>query len=257
MLKPYYQDGFATIYLGDCVQIIPQLGPADLVITSPPYNLGASPWPHLGHWKPGGSAGGKGFWKNGADASAGVRYGQHHDSMPWPQYVDWQRSILRALWRKLTDKGAIFYNHKPRVIGAKLWTPFELIPEEVEVRQIITWARPGGMNFNPTAFMPTSEWILLLARPDFRLRSRSDSGLGDVWQMAPDVNAHPAPFPLALPAKILGAVNAGCVLDPFCGSGTTLRAAKDAGLQSIGIEIEEKYAEIAAQRLRQEVLWTA
>jgi DNA modification methylase len=44
------------------------------------------------------------------------------------------------------------------------------------------------------------------------------------------------------------------VIDPFCGSGTTLRAAKDLGIKSIGIEIEEKYCRIAVERLRQESL---
>jgi site-specific DNA-methyltransferase (adenine-specific) len=257
MLKPYYQDAQVTLYHADCRSVLPELSPVDVVITSPPYNLGAAPWAHLGHWRQSGSAGGKKKWPGGVSASGGAQYGQHKDAVPWPEYVTWQRELLALLWSKLTDNGAIFYNHKPRVIGTKLWTPLELIPEDAELRQILTWARPGGMNFNATAFVPTYEWILLLAKPEFRLRSKGASGLGDVWQMVPDRNPHPAPFPLALPAKVLSAVNAQSVLDPFCGSGTTLRAAKNLGLQAVGIEIEERFCEMAAQRLRQEVLFAA
>lgn len=65
---------------------------------------------------------------------------------------------------------------------------------------------------------------------------------------------HPSQKPSELIKKLLGKVDADLILDPFMGSGTTLRAAKDLGRKAIGIEIEEKYCEIAANRLRQEVL---
>jgi DNA modification methylase len=67
--------------------------------------------------------------------------------------------------------------------------------------------------------------------------------------------AHPTQKPVGLMKWcVQQAGEAELILDPFMGSGTTLRAAKDLGRKSIGIEIEEKYCEIAANRLRQEVL---
>jgi site-specific DNA-methyltransferase (adenine-specific) len=65
---------------------------------------------------------------------------------------------------------------------------------------------------------------------------------------------HPSPKPFDAMRWILSRLPAGSVLDPFMGSGTTLRAAKDLGRRAIGIEIEERYCEIAARRLSQEVL---
>lgn len=66
---------------------------------------------------------------------------------------------------------------------------------------------------------------------------------------------HPHQKPVALLVWCLGLCADGLVIDPFMGSGTTLRAAKDLGRKSIGIEIEERYCEIAAKRLAQGVLW--
>ncbi len=65
---------------------------------------------------------------------------------------------------------------------------------------------------------------------------------------------HPTQKPLELISWCLSFTSAQTVLDPFMGSGTTLRAAKDLGRKAIGIEIEEKYCEIAAKRMSQEVL---
>jgi site-specific DNA-methyltransferase (adenine-specific)/modification methylase len=66
---------------------------------------------------------------------------------------------------------------------------------------------------------------------------------------------HPTEKPVELMRWCIQQCPAGVVLDPFMGSGTTLRAAKDLGRKSIGVELEERYCEIAAKRLGQEVLF--
>lgn len=248
---PYYSDEWVTLYLGDCLEILPSISGVDLVVTSPPYNLGASPWPHLGHWKQGRDHGGNGKWVGGV-TDAGVPYADHDDTMPWAVYVEWQRAVLSASWATLSDTGAIFYNHKPRVVGEQLWTPDELNPG-LPRRQIIIWARAGGMNFGPTAYLPTHEWITVYAKDAFRLRDRSASGVGDVWRITQDTtNRHPASFPIGIPARAIETTAPTLVLDPHSGSGTTCRAAKDAGVRSIGIDISERYCEMAAKRLQQD-----
>lgn len=248
-MKPYYDSGGIRIFHGDCLEILPSLPLADLIFTSPPYNLGGRPWPHLGNWKQGDSPGGKSKWRNGSDGSGGVTYSAHRDAMPHSEYVNWQRSVLCTCWNSLHPSGAIFYNHKPRVIGGKLWLPLELNPN-LPLRQIVIWKRAGGMNFNPTAYVPTHEWIMVFARESWRLRDKSASGAGDVWYVPqkPD-KEHPAPFPIALPVTAIETTKSHVVVDPFCGTGTTLQAAKKLQRIAYGIEIDERYCEVAARRL--------
>jgi site-specific DNA-methyltransferase (adenine-specific) len=121
------------------------------------------------------------------------------------------------------------------------------------VRQIVIWDRGSGMNFAPTHYVPTHEWIVILAGPDFRLKS---SSYGDVWRARPVTgNPHPAPFPQILVDKAIDSTGATSVLDPFCGSGTTLRAAKDAGITGVGIELTAAYCEMTVNCLAQETLF--
>lgn len=250
-MTPYYDDGGVTLYCADNRDVLPTLSGIDLVFTSPPYNLGSSPWPHLGHWKPGDGSGGKSKWRNGSDGSGGVTYEDHEDTMPWPEYVAWQHEALRLMWGTLADDGAIFYNHKPRVIGGRLWLPLELNPD-LPLRQVIVWARAGGMNYNPTAYVPTHEWIMVIARESWRLKSKGASGVGDLWRVPQETNPdHPAPFPTGLPARAIDTTGPGLILDPFAGSGSTLIAAKAAGVRAIGVEKSERYCEVAVKRLAQ------
>ncbi len=235
-MTPYYDEDGITIYHGRCEDVLQHLGTVDLVVTSPPYNLNGD-----GH-----SSSGT-YFRN-----LGAGYVEHSDAMPHAEYVAWQQSVISTCWDHLTDEGAIFYNHKPRVRGNRVTLPLELVPDHVPCRQIIIWDRGSGFNRQLTYFVPAHEWILLLARPAFRLTTRSQD---DVWRIPFEVGSeHPAPFPVKLAARAIASTSAGVVLDPFAGSGSTLRAAKDLGRRAIGIELSERYCEIAATRLAQGVL---
>lgn len=244
MLVPYYEDDSTTLYHGSCDDVLPNLTGVDLVFTSPPYNLGTC-------------NGGKSGLHAGSLAAKDLAggYGTHHDAMPHEVYARWQTEVVAACWNTLTDDGAIFYNHKPRVQAGRLLLPLAY-GGDLPLRQIITWDRGTGLNFSESFFLPKSEWIVVWAKDGWRLASRRACEVGDVWRIRPEQDTmHPAPFPLALPMTAIGSTNARVVLDPFAGSGTTLRAAKDLGRKAIGIELEERFCEIAAKRLAQEVLF--
>ncbi len=112
---------------------------------------------------------------------------------------------------------------------------------------------PAGSGRLPWGFQNLAHILLYGKAPNLHLGSRN-TVLRSTEQC--DDCGHPCPKPMGWMrwATDLGSLWGETILDPFMGSGTTLRAAKDLGRKAIGIEIEEKYCEIAAKRMEQEVL---
>ena len=111
------------------------------------------------------------------------------------------------------------------------------------------WIGPGG----PIGLRPSYEMVALFAQPGFAI---ADRGLPDIWRCqwsSVKPSGHPAEKPVELLSRIIIKSGGELILDPFLGSGSTLVAAKLNGRRAIGIEIEERYCEIAARRLAQSV----
>jgi DNA modification methylase len=116
---------------------------------------------------------------------------------------------------------------------------------------MLMWHKPAAMARSPVGFCNCAP-VLMWGRHDTKTLQT------DVITAPIVVTAklHPTMKPTRLMKGILRRFGESqSTLDPFAGSGTTLRAAKDLGRKCIGIEIEEKYCKIAAERLRQEVLF--
>ncbi|MCA1670322.1 MAG: site-specific DNA-methyltransferase [Thermomicrobia bacterium] len=225
-MTPYYEQDGITIYHRRCEDVLPSLHDIDLIFTSPPYNLGVSsgggfpgePPVVMGHYAAdaplGKKRGGAGKWSGGALAGG---YGEYDDAMPHNVYVGWQNAVLLQCWKTLSERGVIFYNHKPRILNGRLISPLDYVPSDLSanVRQIVIWARAGGVNFSPAFYLPTHEWIVILAKSAFRLKSKGASGIGDVWTVPQEsFTPHPAPFPVGLPARAMETTPMGTVLDP-------------------------------------------
>lgn len=212
------------------------------IVTSPPYNLsntsGGGLFARPAHTS----------WPAGRLAEG---YDGHDDAMPRDDYVAWQRECLAEMIRLRRDDGCVFYQHKWRVQRGVLEDCGPIV-DGFGVRQIVIWQRAGGINHSPTFFLPTYEVIYVLAGPRMRLTTEGRA-FGDIWtipQVAGDPE-HPATFPLTLPLRCICSLagEPGPVLDPFIGSGTTAVAAVRLGMEWVGVEKSEQYAEVARRRI--------
>jgi DNA modification methylase len=216
-VTPYYDDGKGiVIYNGDCRDVLPTLGRFDLLLTDPPYGIGAEKF----------------------------------------------RSTLPNTKGDNRVEGIAGDNDTE----AAKW----LFTQISETQSAVVW---GANNF-PELLPHKGRWLCW----DKRLTEAADKMLGSAFELAWTnkrsgfggmyrvlhggvVNAdggkrfHPTQKPVLLFRKLISDIKAAAtILDPFMGSGTTLVAAKLEGRSATGIEISEKYCEIAANRLRQGVL---
>ncbi len=223
-MTPYYEHGGITIYHGDCREVLPALGvEPDLVLADPPYGIA---------------------YRTSSARSTGPGHRIVARSNNWEPLVGddipFDPSHLLAFPR-LVLFGANHY--ADRLPASPTWFVWDKLDGLTSERELgfnnsadceMAWSNTGG-----PARLLRHRWMGLCKKTE-KQESR----------------VHPTQKPVALMAQLIAVLTepGQLILDPYLGSGPTLRAAKDLGRRAIGIEIEERYCEVAARRLAQEVL---
>ncbi len=217
-MRPYYERGGIVIYHADCRDVLPTLeaGSVDLVLTDPPYGMNR-------------------FETDGKD------------------YLSVVGPALQLSWSVLKDTGSMFvFTSTGEVVNVAnaLGQP---------LKRMFWLYKPADCTYPLAGWLLKSEAILwflkgnrigLADRRPYKHDTYLHTQVGKEG-----VSGHPTVKPLWVIRDLASRCpKGGAILDPFMGSGTTLRAAADLGINAIGIEIEERYCEIAARRLQQEVL---
>lgn len=223
-MTPYYEDDSVTLYHGDCREVDVWLE-ADVLVTDPPYGVS---------WKSHG--GGRGSTRttknagiqNDADVSA--------------------RDEMLALWGR----------SRPAVVFGAF-----RMPRPPAYRQTLVWHKPPdsgligsatGYRNDIDAVFLCGKWPVIPAHSSSVLVS-SATNIGNPSGVIAQSGGHPHAKPVDILGRLILNAPAGTVADPFSGSGSTLVAAKLAGRRAIGVELEERYCEMAAKRLQQDTLF--
>lgn len=233
MTTPYYRDASVTLYHGDAREVLPLLprGSVDLIVTDPPYGVRRTP-------------------------AVGVSRTDGRFAEPMAG-DDGSLDVAAVLNLGLA---ALKMNRHLYVFG-----PADLSACPVTAKATLIWAKggpgvhgdlslPWGTNHEPITFA--------MYAPSKAQRDRGSGGLsarlrqGSVLSVpklsARQVSRHPTEKPVKLLRMLIEASSLfdETVLDPFAGSGSTLEAAVLEGRQAVGVEIDERYCEVAAERLR-------
>lgn len=211
-MKPYYETPNGVLYHGDCLEILPQLEPVDLVLTDPPYGVKMD----------------KGFGGFGGFGTPIVR----------KQYVDeWDADRppkeCFELIQKLSKRTIIF--------GGNFFA--DILPRSTHW---LVWDKKNTM---PTFGDAELIWTNI-KRKSIKIKVCEYNGL--LGKEGKRVHPTQKPLKLMIDIVEDYSKIEECVLDPFIGSGTTAIACERLSRKWIGIEKEEKYCEIAAKRIEQE-----
>jgi site-specific DNA-methyltransferase (adenine-specific) len=219
--EPFYDEDGITLYCGDARDIVPLLSDFVLV-TDPPYGVAM------------------GVDKDMRGGKHGLGKGAYHGY--GDTYEEWCESVLPAIQEsvKRAKRAAVF-------TGPHLQEQ----PKASAIGGIYCPAGAGRHSWGfktllPVLFYGTAPNLNLGAKPN-TLQSSATA----------DKNGHPCPKPLEWMLWLVNLASepTDVILDPFAGSGTTLRAAKDLGRRAIGIEVNEAYCQIIVRQLAQGVLW--
>jgi site-specific DNA-methyltransferase (adenine-specific) len=215
-MKPYYQDDAVTIYHGDCREVDAWLT-ADVLVTDPPYGIA---------------------WKRSANPA---RLSRPHDGIANDEDTSARDAVLDA------------WGNKPAVVFGSFYAP----PPH-NIRQVLVWRKGDtqGVVGSTTGFRRDAEPVFLVGEWPTRTCAWSSvlASQRGSWNDELAATGHPHTKPIDLMRTLVTRTPTGVIADPFMGSGSTLRAAKDVGRKAIGVELDERYCEIAAKRMAQEVL---
>lgn len=216
--------GDATLYLGDCLEILPTLGPVDAVVTDPPYGIAATHANHLSSIT----------LRNGEPAGQALGF----EGINGAQLVDMARD-----WCAIARRWVVFTCE---------WKDAHKLDEAGLLIRLGIWRKPDGAP-QFTGDRPGTGWeaVAICHRPG--RKKWNGGGRHAVWTFPKGQgDGHPTQKPVPFASALLADfTNPGeTILDPFMGSGTTGVACAKLGRSFVGIEIDEGYFEIACKRIR-------
>lgn len=228
MTSPYYDRAGVTLYHGDARDLLPTLR-ADVAITDPPYGVGLVTKTSDYRDSP--------YFDRGASLKASTLYDDDPDRV---------RALIAEVMPLIiaaTDRALVFSG------PSMLWA----YPEPRALGCVFT---PNGAGRSPWGFQCCHP-VLFYGRDPYLVDGKGGrpNAFRDEQPNREKID-HPCPKPLSWMRWAVGRASreGETVLDPFCGSGTTLVAAKALGRKAIGVELSERYCEVAARRLSQDVL---